>query len=383
MLMAVFTDVRFNPNVTVQALSDIVDLLMLNAPQAIMILCTDEASSWGDEYDKWVKNIEVPVFGGVFPGLIVDAQFKPNGLLVLGLTNTVTISVIENISSTPPQLSNINLTSPSTNSIMIMVDALSRQIDNYLRYILQVRSTDCSIFGGGTGSLTFTPQPCLFSSTGMHKDAMLLIEMPSEWDLAVGHGWDILAGPYLANKTDDSSVLELNFEPATDLYYRVVEEHSQLCFSKHDFFNLASTFPLGLARLDDSVLIRAPLKEEDKKLICAGDIPENTMLYIMHGIPEKLISTVSEAVKEQISAMPSTQTVSDCILFDCISRQLFLGEEFATELTHIHQALPKPTQLFGALVLGEIALAKNGILSLYNKTAVTALARDKNKEALK
>jgi len=373
--MAVFTDVRFTSDVTVQALAESVSLLMSSNPKGIMLLCTDEAASWGETFNLWVNKLKVPIFGGVFPGLIVNSRFEPKGILAVGLANDIHVSVIENISNISPHSVNVSLTSSSVHSVVIMVDALSRQIDGYLQQVLYSLSDDCCVFGGGAGTLAFHPQPCLFSPKGMHQDAMLLVEMTTEWDLAVGHGWEVLAGPYLANKVDDNRIVELNFESADKLYQRVVEEHSSLLFDEHDFFDIAKTFPFGLARLDDTVLIRDPIKVDEKGLICAGDIPENTMLYIMRGDAQKLISAASGAVRNTLVNMISTQHMGDCILFDCVSRQLFLRDEFTRELQQIHAELGQHHRLVGGLVLGEIALDESGILSLHNKTAVTALAR--------
>jgi hypothetical protein len=128
------------------------------------------------------------------------------------------------------------------------------------------------------------------------------------------------------------------------------------------------------------VLIRDPLKLQGSGLICAGDVPENTMLYIMSGEADKLIEAASGAVKKTISSHLDEQGVSDFFLFDCVSRQLFLQDRFTTELDLIHRQAIHPHRTVGALVLGEIELDQSGILSLHNKTAVAALAQTKRQK---
>ncbi|MGY0623079.1 MAG: FIST C-terminal domain-containing protein, partial [Paraglaciecola chathamensis] len=76
-----------------------------------------------------------------------------------------------------------------------------------------------------------------------------------------------------------------------------------------------------------------------------------------------------------------THQVSDCFLFDCVSRQLFLQDEFAKELDLIDREIAQPYRTVGALVLGEIELDQSGILSLHNKTAVAALAQAQSQDA--
>lgn len=379
--MAVFSDVQFTPEVSVDALTDSIAKLMLSKPKGIMILCSAQAASWGRDFKQCINGLDVPIFGGVFPGLIIDSRFEPCGILVAGFVSNIQVSVIENVSISSPFSSNLIPMPSSVNSVMILTDALSRQIDAYLQHVLRFVPESCSVFGGGAGTLEFTPQPCLFSAAGVHQDAMILVEMSTRWDLAVGHGWEVMAGPYLANSTDDNCILELNFEPAAQLYKRVVQEHSELHFDEHDFFDIAKTFPFGLARLDDSVLIRDPLKVEGTGLICAGDVPENTMLYIMCGDADKLILAATGAVRKAVSAFCDTHQVSDCFLFDCVSRQLFLQDEFAKELDLIDREIAQPYRTVGALVLGEIELDQSGILSLHNKTAVAALAQAQSQDA--
>jgi hypothetical protein len=379
--MAVFTDVQFTSEVTMQALALSVDVVMSSEPKGIMLLCTQEAGDWGNEFNTWLKTLGVPVFGGIFPGLLLDAQFEPKGILVAGLASAIAVSIIENISHCVPQSVSIAPPSAQTHSVVIMVDAMSRQVDGHLQNVLLSLPDNCCVFGGGAGTLAFASKPCLFSSQGMHQDAMLLIHMSTQWDLAVGHGWEVLAGPYLANKVDDNCILELNFEPATGLYRRVLEEHSEQCFADKDFFDIAKTFPFGVARLDDSVLIRDPIKEDRGGVICAGDVPENTMLYIMSGEADKLITAASGAVERTLTVNGSLRKVTDSLLFDCVSRQLFLEDKFPIELSEIHAQLTQPFRAVGALVLGEIALDETGVLSLHNKTAVTALARARNTTA--
>lgn len=63
------------------------------------------------------------------------------------------------------------------------------------------------------------------------------------------------------------------------------------------------------------------------------------------------------------------------LLFDCISRQLFLEQDFSKELEGISDALGC-NNLLGALVLGEIASGPSGVIHFHNKTAVTAVAKN-------
>jgi hypothetical protein len=86
-------------------------------------------------------------------------------------------------------------------------------------------------------------------------------------------------------------------------------------------------------------------------------------------------------VHEVISKHQSTSEFGDALIFDCISRKLFLQEEFAAELSGICNAFPTPQLSIGALVLGEIATGLSGSINFHNKTAVTAVCMQERCES--
>ncbi|MFN2343877.1 MAG: hypothetical protein ABR542_10995, partial [Desulfonatronovibrio sp.] len=63
---------------------------------------------------------------------------------------------------------------------------------------------------------------------------------------------------------------------------------------------------------------------------------------------------------------------SSMILIDCISRVLFMENDFSMELS----AVDDRALTFGALTLGEIANTGDSYLEFYNKTAVVGVLED-------
>jgi len=96
-------------------------------------------------------------------------------------------------------------------------------------------------------------------------------------------------------------------------------------------------------------------------------------LYVLKGKNERLI----QAAKGSIKALSISSENCHGLLFDCISRKMFLDHDFDKEIKCITQVLAAKSQLIGALVLGEIASNDMGGIDLHNKTAVTALAKMK------
>ena len=291
-----------------------------------------------------------------------------HGMVMIPVHVPVEIKVYHDLKNAPSNVFDFSFSLSNCLSAMVLVDGLSRHIDYALNQIFQHFGQSLKVFGGGAGSLSFEQKPCLFSNQGVFADAMLVVAMQQPWELAIGHGWQVLEGPFLANQVDDNRIIQLNCSPALEVYKDVVERHDGRLFAEHDFFELAKTYPFGLDRLDDDLLVRDPVTIENTSLVCVGKVPENTMLYILKGQPNNLVSAAIDAVTQTMRSNVSAEG----LLFDCISRRLFLEDKFSLELQGISHTLGH-SHLVGVLVLGEIASGLSGGIHFHNKTAVTAI----------
>lgn len=366
-------DPKYSEQVTLEAVSKLFDDVLVEEPYAVLIFCCDYAAPHLDFFDAFLENIEVKVCGGVFPSIIYGNQVVEQGIVLVPVHIPVDIHLYTDLYHASKRSFEFNFKLSTCKSLLVLVDGLARNIDYALNQIFQRFGQTLSVFGGGTGSLTFEQKPCLFTNQGLKFDAMLVMAMQQDWDLAIGHGWEVLEGPFLANQVDDNRIIQLNFEPAAHLYKSVVEKHDGRLFKDHEFFELAKTYPFGLERLDDDLLVRDPVTIENESLVCVGKVPENTMLYILKGENSKLVSAAVSAIKNTVKQ--DAPTVG--LLFDCISRKLFLQDEFAQELDGMSAALGSDNSLIGALVLGEIASSLSGSIHFHNKTAVMAISKTK------
>ena len=98
------------------------------------------------------------------------------------------------------------------------------------------------------------------------------------------------------------------------------------------------------------------------------------MVYVMEGESRGLVEAATQSA-EQIARSMSPLLDGDVLLFDCVSRMLFLEEAYGTELEKVQESLPQGTSLVGALTLGEIASSQWGPIQFLNKTAVVSCCR--------
>jgi hypothetical protein len=164
----------------------------------------------------------------------------------------------------------------------------------------------------------------------------------------------------------------LNYQPAFDVYRTSVEAASGLRFAEHDFFPIAKTYPFGIERLDGDLLVRDPIRVENRSLVCVGEVPENAMVYILKGQAVRLVDSAGAAASEARASYNTRHADGSpsAVVFDCISRVLFLDLEFDRELDAIQRGLGTLRHAFGALTLGEITNTHNGPINLLNKSTV-------------
>lgn len=362
------TDINYSAESSAQELENLINKAISNGAKSLFVLACDANGLNASDIDAFLQQLSVPVFGGIFPNILNGTEHYEKGFLVCSLAHKVGISIHQNIS----QSENIELEFSdefdlqNTGGCIMLVDGLSKNIVSVINHVYDQIGPDIPVMGGGAGSLSFKQKPCIFTNQGLLEDSMQLVSLAQKVSLGVKHGWEVMAGPYLVTASEDNTIHSLNFKPAYEVYRKAVEEHSNYRFEKMDFFEIAKTFPFGMQKLDDEILVRDPIVVEEGALVCVGKVPENMMIYILKGVPEKLIEATSQIVHPDSSGR-------NAFVFNCISRKLFLNEQFDLELQGIHSALPKDSHLIGALTLGEIANAECGIIQFHNKTAVVGV----------
>ena len=229
-------------------------------------------------------------------------------------------------------------------------------------------------FGGGAGSLTLEQKPCVFTNDGLYQDAAVFCVLNMASRIGVRHGWNKVDGPFIVTKAEGNIIKELNWENPFTVYKRVVENHSGKIFTDDNFFDIAKGYPFGILKEDAECIVRDPLMvNENDELVCVGELEDNMVVDILNGNETSLIAASKKATEDSINQANSP---SKAILIDCISRILFLEENFDKELSTITSTIKSKfpdVSIGGALTLGEISSYGEGFLEFYNKTVVVGL----------
>lgn len=350
--------------------------LKIEKNETLLLLVGEESQIDFELLIADLNKLNIPFMGGIFPGIIYGKDNYKDGIIFKVLPTTSSPIIIQGLENNDFQighsLSKVNTDAPNL-TLFTLIDGLTSNVATYLQKLFHHYGNSIDFLGAGAGSLSLQQQPCIFSNEGIFQDAAVLCPINMGVSLGVKHGWEKLEGPIVATKTNKNVIQELNWTNAFEIYKNTVEQDAQQKFNDENFFDIAKCYPFGIFREDSEDLVRDPIAvDENGALICVGEVPENTVLYILKGKNEALIESAKMAIESSISNL--TKQIQHTLIIDCISRTLFLEEEFPKELAAISEAMPKsehPESIpQGVLSLGEISSSGMGFLEFYNKTLV-------------
>ena len=327
-----------------------------------------------EELISELNKANIAFMGGLFPKVIHGKSILDNGIVINTLTNIESIYLIKNISKKDYQIPKMAFDKDRSYSLFTYVDGLTSNISHYLSQLYENYGMQTNYLGGGAGSLSLEQQPCVFCNDGFHQDAAVVGIMRTSSNIGVRHGWEKVDGPFVITKADGNIIREINWKNPFEVYKTVVETHSGLKFENNDFFEIAKGFPFGIVKNNAECVVRDPLFVNEKgELTCVGELEENTLVDILRGSATSLINAAKLAALE---GLENTSSPKKVFIIDCISRILFLEENFEAELTTIIDTIRNEfpdVSIAGALTLGEISSYGEGFLEFYNKTVVVGL----------
>jgi hypothetical protein len=333
-------------------------LLICAAPE-------DDTATW---IDPFLKDLDTTVFGGIFPEIIFDGEKKQSGAVICGLTTEPNVTTIPDLSASDQDYAthlDPDLPIRGYETAFVFVDTYATNTQQFIESLFRTYSVELNFIGGGAGTLEMEQRPCLFTNQGIIEDSAVMAAVEAPMTLGVKHGWQEIAGPFRVTAAEGSTLQRLDGRPAFSVYKSVVDGRASGELTPDDFFDTAKAYPFGIARMDGEQIVRDPFEvTEADGLNCFGSVPEGEFVHVLEGEPESLIDAASRAKAQTQTSDASTEAL---FFFDCISRVLYLEDEFTRELSAVKM---DDTPMVGALTIGEIANDGYGHLDYYNKTAV-------------
>ena len=305
----------------------------------------------------------ISMAGAIFPRIIFGTKSYQKGIIAARLSAQMSMKV-----TTQMESATILDIPKSINSLFVIVDGFSSKFDQFLENLFSMLPAQTKIIGGGAGKLTLAQEPVIFDAQGIYQDSAIIIYSKTPIGIGVEHGWESLVGPFIATKCEGHRLFEMNFKDAFLVYKEALERHSGQTIDEKNFFKIAQMYPLGIVRYNKEFIVREAIQTDGKSLLLVGNIDQNSVITILQGEKQKLITAAYRAAQSSHKHMQGKN--STILVIDCISRFLLLQDDFSLELETIASAYPKDAVIWGVLALGEIANANQEGIEFYNKTCV-------------
>lgn len=351
----------------------------------VLLLACDQNGFQPGSIDGLLVEMSKPVFGGIFPEILYGNEKLSLGTIAVGLRQTPRILTVPGLSDDTFDFDAYLDTHASElgqgQTMFVWVDGLAARIGGLMESLFHIFGLEQNYIGGGAGSLSFEQKPCLFTNQGLIADSALLAVLDIPSGIGVSHGWTPISGPHKVTRSEGAVIHSLNWRPAFDVYREAIAQATGQIVTRENFFALSKSHPFGIIRLGDEMVVRDPIVvREDGALVCVGEIPQESHVDILTGDPLSLVEAARRAlILGQMAlgaaalgtaALGAAEQPHFTFFVDCISRVLFLEDEFDRELA----AVQSPgVPLVGVLSLGEVANSGHSYLEFYNKTAVVGI----------
>ena len=343
---------------------------------AVLILIPEKEKSCVTEMISALNRKGIVFFGGIFPNIIYGDRKYDEGAIMEILPVLEKPFLIKGLDTEDIILPNfekeITEGRDKDYAAIIILDGLTSNISLFLAKLFNRLGNLVHYFGGGAGSLTMKQDPCVFTAEGFVQDAAIVTFVKLRTILGVRHGWKQIMGPVVATKTRKNVIMELNWRNAFEVYREVVDADSGTRLTKKDFFNTAKAYPFGIYSEGGEDIVRESIAVNEKgELVCVGEVPENAMLSILKGTKSSLIQAAGQAIES--CRHPDGRKIRCCLVIDCISRVLFLEDDFTEELATVQAGIGSISADIipeGILTLGEISSYGAGIPEFLNKSIV-------------
>lgn len=336
----------------------------------VLALVAEASKSLVAELQKQARDIDIALYGGIFPELVVDGRFRSEGVLLFSMKHCSAAALLpcEKSDVDADMLFNIlspNLSAEGGETLFLMLDSMVPHIASMLDDLYLKFADRVNYVGINAGSETFQPMPCLFNEESIMGQGVLALLLHKHAGSLLNHGYVISeSSSHSATTTEGNRIVQIDWRPAFDVYRELVMNRFGQEITAENFYQYGVHFPFGLLRANGEVMVRIPVAlTEDGSLFCVGEVPPNSMVTVLDAEQKLLSDAVSELGKSVAAcgwSMPLT--------FYCAGRRMHLGVEAAErEIALLAEHVGK---VDGALSLGEIGNMREGDCPLFHNATL-------------
>ena len=211
----------------------------------------------------------------------------------------------------------------------------------------------------------------VFCGNHAYRDGMVIavFETSLRFGIAIGHGLHPTAKRTIATKVRECEVLELDGEPAADVFARLHGFPRESLEGKRLFEQLAH--PFGVRHALGQYTIFVPRSfTPDNGVLLAHPVPEGTMLVVMESLEDEMIAAGKDTL---LRAMVQSGISNPAAIFvcSCFLRRILLQDRIDGEISAVTDTMP------GVPIVGFYSAGEQGVnddhISRHNNEAIVVL----------
>jgi methyl-accepting chemotaxis protein len=221
------------------------------------------------------------------------------------------------------------------------------------------------IAGGAAGDDLEMTRTIVSCGARAESDALVVVQLFSKEPLGLGvcHGHRPLSKPLRVSRAHGAVVEEIEGRPAWDVWL----EQTKAEVAPADEGGFLLQYEAGLAS-GEGYKIRAPLSRSGGSIQFACGIPEGSVIRITESDPPSQVASAIEAARRAKERLGGREAAG-AIVFDCICRNLILGDRFVDAVSGIAKELGD-APIAGFETYGEVAMDAGDMSGFHNTTSV-------------
>ncbi len=255
--------------------------------------------------------------------------------------------------------------------LLLLTDGLGGDMEEIVRGAYQEVGAALPLVGGCAGDGLRMEQTVQLHGPDVLRHSVVAAAISSEAPFGIGvrHGWSRVGDPLLVTASEDNRVLELDDQPALDVYLERLGAPPDAGHDAAAFTRFATTHPLGLQRRrGEQVRCVNEADFEARALVCAGQVPQGGLTWAMEGDEASVLEASATACRDALASLDG-QPPLGLLAFDCIGRRGVLGEHGIQREVERITTIAEGAPVAGFYTYGEIART-HGQSGLHNQTLV-------------
>lgn len=314
-------------------------------------------------------------YGVIVPHIIVNKDVFYSSVSVMKLDKDCSLLRVLNMKELKDEEIEF-LKGIESRTILLFVDGISKYFENLINNINGILDKSIKVIGAGLGYKDFSHKFTIFDQDNRYTDHSLIIGLEQNIRMGFSHGWKPIYGPLVVTKSQENILYELNGEPAFEIYKSVLKEIDGESITEDNFVEIARNYPFAMLSFsNEDLIIRDPIRvNSDGSIQIVSSINEMESLYIMKGEKDELIESSCRFAKDLFV----NNSGGIGLIFDCISRLIFLGDDFKKEIEAIYRCSKlENLELFGVSSIGEITNSKFSDIKIFNKITLMGIVDGK------